>query len=417
VRKTRKLALVIAAVAVVMGVGAVAAYAALADDTTPPVTTTDAAAAYFNDDDVVVTVTASDNEGVAYIYHELDNGVVRLFKVAGGAAQTTAPWDYDRPLPLGEHTLKYWAQDVNGNVEAQHVITFAVKTDNAAPTTTVSGVDPGTWYGQAATVKLTADDGEGIGVGSITYRVGSGVPTTVAGATADVVVAADGMHTVSFAATDMLGHTEATKSVTVGVDTTAPATTATGVTAGGWYNHALTVDFTAADGGSGVASLWAKLDYHAPRAADEAHVTVTLAVDTVSHAADGPHTITYKATDAVGNIETLRTITWNVDTRRPTPKAPSSASAARGKTATLKYKVADDVPNGGTASGKIVVKNPAGKVVKTLKYAGVAVNADLTAKFTVPTTWKTGTYKFLVYATDTAGNTQTKIATNKLVVK
>jgi hypothetical protein len=416
-RTTRKLALVVVAVIVVMAAGTVAAYAALADDKTPPVTTTDAAATYFNDDDVAITVSATDNEGVAYIYHELDNGVARLNTVTGAAAQTVAPWDYDRPLEIGEHTLKYWSQDVNGNVEKQHTVTFVVKADNAAPTTVVSGVEPGAWYGEPMVADLVADDGDGIGVASITYRVDGGLPTTVSGAAASVPVATDGMHTIAYAATDLLGHTEATQSVSVGVDTLAPATTASGVVADGWYNHAVTVDLAATDGGSGVASLWAKLDYHAARTVSGAHASITVAVDTVSHAADGPHTVMYKATDEVGNVASLGALTWNVDTRKPTPKAPSAASATRGKTATLSYSVADAVPSGGTATGKIVVKNAAGKIVKTLKFAGVTVNAAQTAKFTVPTTWRPGTYKFFVSATDTAGNTQTKVAVNKLVVK
>jgi len=414
---TRKLALTVIAVLAAMAVGAVAAYAALGDDHTAPVTTTDLATAYYNGEDVVITLTASDDEGVAYIYHELDDGVTRLYRVEDDLAQTTAPWDYDKPLSLGKHTLKYWAQDVNGNVEKQQRVTFAVKIDDAAPTTTASGVDPGSWHATPVAVTLTADDGDGIGVESIVYRVDGGSPATVPGASAVVFVASDGMHTVSFAATDKLGHTETTKSVTVGVDTTAPATASSGVKQDAWYNRAVTIDLSATDGGSGVASLWTKLDSHAPRTTHAARASVTSPVDTVSHGADGPHTLLYRATDAVGNVEALGALTWNVDTRRPTPKAPAAASAGRGKTAVLRYSVADDVPSGGTASGKIVVKNAAGKVVKTLEFAGVAVNAAQSARFKVPATWRLGMYRFFVYATDTAGNTQTKVAVNKLLVK
>lgn len=415
-RTTRKLALVVVAAVALLGLGGAVAYASLADDATPPVTTTDAVDVYF-DEDAVITLTATDDEGVAYIYHELDNGVARLNRVTGGTAQTVAPWDYDRPLKVGEHTLKYWSQDVNGNVEKQHLISFVVRKDALAPTTTASGVDAGGWHDQAVTVTLTSDDGEGIGVATVTYRVDGGLPVTVAGGVAEVAVATEGAHTVAYFATDELGHAEATKTLAFGIDTTAPATTAGGVTNGGWYNHSVTVDLTAADAGSGVASITSKVDWYSQKTTAGATSSAALMVDTVSHVTDGTHTITFKATDVVGNVEGLKAFTVNVDTVKPAPMAPSSASAARGRTATLKYTVGDAVPSGGSASGKIVVKNASGKVVKTLRYAGVTVNVAQTAKFTVPSTWKVGTYKFFVYAKDTAGNAQAKVAVNRLIVK
>ena len=74
--------------------------------------------------------------------------------------------------------------------------------------------------------------------------------------------------------------------------------------------------------------------------------------------------------------------------------------------------------NGGTATVTIKVKNRAGSVVKTLKPVVKPVNATLTWKFTVPRTWRTGTYHFYVYATDRAGNTQaTPMGANHLYVK
>lgn len=57
-------------------------------------------------------------------------------------------------------------------------------------------------------------------------------------------------------------------------------------------------------------------------------------------------------------------------------------------------------------------------MVKTLGPALKVVNSTLTWKFTVPRTWRAGTYHFYVYAKDTAGNTQTlPVGSNKLVVK
>lgn len=329
-RKTRHLVIVIAVVAIVLGIGAVSAYASLADDTTPPVTTSNAVANYWND--ATINLSAADGDGVAYIYHELDGGVVRLYTVGAGPAEVSAPTNWKgehQSLSPGTHTLRYWAQDVNGNVEMANTVTFTVKTDTAAPVTTATGATDGKWYKAALALNLTAvEPADASGVKSIAYTL-DGTPASVEAATVDV----------------------------------------------------------------------------------------SIAVDTTTHANDGDHTLTYQATDVAGNVETLKTLTVHVDTVKPAPKAPYAATAYRGRTAILRYKVVDALPNGGTASGKIVVKNKAGKVVKTILYKGKAVNTALTAKFAVPRTWRAGTYKFRVYATDTAGNAQVKVVLNKLVIK
>ena len=58
--------LAIVAVAVVLAVGAVSAYADITTDAQAPVTTTNAVASYWNT--AAITATAADNEGIAYIY-------------------------------------------------------------------------------------------------------------------------------------------------------------------------------------------------------------------------------------------------------------------------------------------------------------------------------------------------------------
>ncbi len=324
-RRTHRLFVTVAALAVVLGVGAVTAYAGLADDTTPPVTTSDAAASYWND--AVITLTATDDEGIAYIYHELDGGVVRLHTVAGAPTSATLATPLDRtgahvtPSP-GIHVLKFWAQDVNGNVEAQKQVTFEVKADHDAPVTVFSGAAAsGIWGNHPVTVNLAASDGDGAGVARIVWVLDGGTPVAVDGAETDVAITTD-----------------------------------------------------------------------------------------------GDHTLVFHAEDAVGNVEAEQSLPVRIDTVKPTPKA-FATSATRGRTATLRYQVADPAPNGGTASGKLVVKNPAGKTVKTVRFAGKPVNVTVSAKFRVPLTWKAGTYRFYVYATDLAGNTQARIGVAKLVIK
>lgn len=107
-----------------------------------------------------------------------------------------------------------------------------------------------------------------------------------------------------------------------------------------------------------------------------------------------------------------------VDTVPPTTVALRNVIVRRGFTATLAYRVIDPAPCGPLArSVTIRVKSASGKLVKTLSYVRKPVNKALTAAFTVPRTWSAGTYKFLVYASDNAGNPQASIGWKQLVVK
>lgn len=148
-----------------------------------------------------------------------------------------------------------------------------------------------------------------------------------------------------------------------------------------------------------------------------ATATAELAVDTATHTDDGAHTLAYRATDKAGNVESLKTLTVNVDTQRPATQAPAVAAARRGRTATLACKVVDPAPNSGKAAVVIKIRNRAGKVVKVLRAGQMAVNVLQTRKLTVPRTWKPGTYRFFVYAVDAAGNHQLTAASNRLIVK
>jgi hypothetical protein len=153
--------LAIVAVAVVLAFGAAGAYGDLASDTNAPTTTTNAVATYW--DDAVIELTATDDEGIAYIYHELDEGIARLTKVEGSplSASVEAPLSFTgvhKNPGVGTHTLKYWAQDINGNVEAQQTVEFEVIADTVAPVTTAKAVSVS--RGRTATLRYTVKDAD-----------------------------------------------------------------------------------------------------------------------------------------------------------------------------------------------------------------------------------------------------------------
>jgi len=123
--------------------------------------------------------------------------------------------------------------------------------------------------------------------------------------------------------------------------------------------------------------------------------------------------VQFRALDRVGNASLIGMRTVKVDTVRPRPSAPYSASVVRGRTVTLKFKVTDIKAT--TLWVRIVIRNGAGKTVKTLSASGQKPNVVLSKSFSCGLA--KGTYRFSVYATDLAGNTQSKVASNRLVVK
>ena len=134
--------------------------------------------------------------------------------------------------------------------------------------------------------------------------------------------------------------------------------------------------------------------------------------------ADGEHVLQYRSVDKAGDVEEAKIAWVKIDKVKPRTAAPKQATARRGAKATLRYRVTDAKPGSGKAVVVIKVKNPKGKLVKTLKLGQRPVkNALQSTTFKVPKKWKRGTYRFFVYATDLAGNTQLKAASNKLLVR
>ena len=139
-KKTTILTVALLAAVAVLAVGAVAAFAAKsAGDLTPPVTTSDVRASD-DGEDVSFSFHATDASGVSYVYYRIDKSVLDCSVVPTDTVHTE--WDVMVdppvlvaavdphpemvPLPIGSHTLKYWSQDTEGNVEAQHEATFVV---------------------------------------------------------------------------------------------------------------------------------------------------------------------------------------------------------------------------------------------------------------------------------------------------
>src|SRR5439155_481642 len=159
---------------------------------------------------VTVFLNASDaTSGVATVTYRVDQGVWRLYLV---------PF----VLSEGEHQIDFFATDVAGNEQAFRSITVAVDTIAPSSIADLSGQSGANgWFVSNVSVSLNASDATS-GVAAIWYRVDSGGWTLFAGP----FVLTEGRHSLDYYAVDRAGNAEAVNSVDIGIDTTAPTTSA-----------------------------------------------------------------------------------------------------------------------------------------------------------------------------------------------
>jgi parallel beta-helix repeat protein len=275
------------------------------------------------------------------------------------------------------------------------------------------------WNTTSVTLTLNATDNGGSGVQSITYSLsGAQVSSPVtAGNPAVVTISAEGITTLSYAATDKSGNTEATKFLTIKIDRTAPATTATPTPApgsGGWNTSPVTMTLSATDnpGGSGVQNITYTLTgaQTTPSVIAGNPVAVSITVDGITN-------IGYSAADVAGNLEQAKSATVKIDrtspdiTGLPAPGCTLSpvkhqlvqvasvvASDSLSGVASLNVTASSNEPDSGTGGGDV-----AGDIV--INGGNVFLRAERTPS------GKGRIYTIVATANDVAGNTRTATAT------
>jgi hypothetical protein len=349
---------------------------------------------------VSVSLSADDGpgSGVASIHYTVDGGAeqtyTKAFTVSGAGKQ---------------HPVTYWSVDKNGNIEAVRTGWVNISDPYAQSAGLAPDLDSH-WHNGAVTVTITSHAISG--TPTIVYKLDGQDPLEVA-SPATFEVSGAGHHTVVFWA--KLGGTESLRqSGYVNIDTVAPVTTTQVSAPQGWINHGVTLAFLANDDASGIASgIAATFSALDGGIAVEGLTREILAP--ADHSGDGVHTVTYWSTDVAGNVGAATPAVIRIDTRKPTTRAPYAAAVIRLRTVKLRFVVADQAPCAGTASARIVVKNAHGHKVKTIKVARVKAGVTSTVRFRCKLA--KGKYRFFVYATDAAGNAQSKIASNRLTVR
>lgn len=280
-------------------------------------------------------------------------------------------------------------------------LSASIMLDTTAPATTDDA--PAGWSRDDVTVTLTPFD-TGAGLATTDYKLDD---ADWAQGTS-VAVSGDGVHTIQYRSADLAGNVEQVTERMVRIDGQAPQTTDDAPA--GWVGAAalpLTVHLSAdADGGSPVTGIEYRVD-GAGAWSDGAAVSLS---------GNGVHTIEYRSTDAAGNVEDVRTRDVSIDSVRPVTSG-LAVSVVRGRKATFNVKVGDAVFGDPSQAVTIDILNARGKLVKTLSGFGrVRPNA------TAPLVWAKctlarGAYRYVVKATDAAGNRQIKAGGNRLVVK
>jgi hypothetical protein len=275
------------------------------------------------------------NEGLAFKLDDPSSGATLSGSPSSADGSGAATVSVTLPRPAdGPHSIFA----VGNATPYPSQASAAILVDTSPPTSSATGTDTA-WHATDVTVALSATDGvDGSGVKTITYQVDGGSLQTITGAGGNVTIAApangsnDGIHTISFYATDYADNVEApANSATVKIDATAPSTSlatnpASPDGSNGWFNR-VSVDFTlsASDALSGVAQSFYAIDGGA---------TQTYA-GAVTIATQGSHSVQYWSVDNVGNVEAAQTVAIKLDNVAPStmievsPATPDGSGGGR----------------------------------------------------------------------------------------
>jgi hypothetical protein len=200
------------------------------------------------------------------------------------------------------------------------------------------------------------------------------------------------------------------KTLKIKVDTRAPISTVSGVPAG-WTSQEVSARIAAADLGSGVAGTYYDLD--------GAGLTELPENGIVTVSDPGQHTLAYWSEDNCGdtpNQEAPKTVAVFIDQMGPTAVPVGNVSVRRGRSATFKYTLIDDLSP--TCTVKLVIQKK-GKTVKTValgvKASTLQVPPHAYSK-KLKVSLAAGRYTWTLVATDLAGNAGS-YAPKKLTVR
>ena len=242
----------------------------------------------------------SNNTSPSFSFTASESGSTFRCRLDGGAFTACASPKQHLNVPAGTHTFTVQAMDRAGNTSPQTHYSWTL--DTAAPTAEITQKPAGLSNNNSASFSFTASQG-----GSTFVCRLDGAAFAACVSPKNYLGVADGAHTFAVRATDPAGNTSAETSYTWTVDTTAPATLLVGKPSDPSNDSSPSFSFSAGEAGSNFAC---KLDAGA-------FASCTSPTD-LGPLAQGPHTFSVRATDAVGNTGAQVSHTWTIDTTAPT---------------------------------------------------------------------------------------------------
>ncbi len=191
-------------------------------------------------------------------------------------------------------------------------LTYVVETVPPLVSAAFNPVVASGWYKAIPDIDVTANDGLGVGVASVSYQVTGAVAQTLPGpvpawsiwtgtGTLGSMGIVEGTTVIDYWATDARNNGSPHSQISLNLDTSAPllfsVATIPILPTSGFYNTDVTVTFTFTDAFSGMANGTLQIDTDAvlPFVGGSGIVTITT---------DGDHVVNYTATDIAGNTLT-----------------------------------------------------------------------------------------------------------------
>jgi len=375
-------------------------------------------------DDTTPTLTGTTGAGnIVTVY----DGTTLLGSVTAG---TNGAWTFTTgALSNGAHTLNVTVTNAAGNTSAATPFTLTVDTVAPAASTLVVTNDAanvtvpngGTTNDNTPVLSGTAEANSVVTVYDGAATLGS-VAVGASGAWSFApTTLGEGGHALRVTVTDLAGNVSGSTTASIVVDTTPPAAVTlaasnnNGTTPVPIANNGSTNDNTPALTGTAEAGSRVTItdgttvigSVTAGSNGQWSFVTPTLA--------DGPHTLSVTATDAVGNISTPTTVTLNVDTTAPAPVTNLAISDNVGT-------IQGDLANGAvTDDNTPTLRGTAEAGATVIVFDGATALGSVTAgadgawSFTTAAL-SNGVHPLSVTVRDALGNTSTASATVSITV-
>lgn len=259
------------------------------DSENPVVTITNAPLTVNNDTSATFEFTTLDAlSGIASVECDINGG---------GFAPCTTPHNYSS-LVQNTYLFSLRATDIVGNVETQ---THTFHVDLSPPTVNFT-LQPNSYVSSTNTdFAFTAIDSGMAGVAFIECKIDGGAWATCT-SPFNIPSLAPGSHSFEVQAQDQLGHMSSSIIANWMIDVTAPTIAFTSTPTTGLTNTSASIQFSAADGESPIASTECQWDAGAWSSCSSPDSRAGLSV--------GNHTVNIRATNAAGITSTVATYSW-----------------------------------------------------------------------------------------------------------